>query len=91
MLLGTAGLCLGNRETRPDSITDRDCSILVPGEEDGVDTTDALDEEDSDDGSRTVCEQLLAAVDDDDGDDFSIHEMISLSIIESIFSSAMAV
>lgn len=66
---------------------------MVAGEVDGVETTDAFDEEDSEDGSRAPCEQLLAAeaVDGDADDVLSIHEIISLSIIESIFSRAVVV
>lgn len=91
--LGTVVAVLGNKTTLPDSITDTDCSIFVAGEVDGVDTTDAFDEEDSDDGSRTECEQVLGAFDEEDDvvDVLSIHEIMSLSIIESIFSNAMDV
>lgn len=88
VVVDDADLVLGSRTTRPDSITDKDCSILAAGDVDGVETTDAFDEEDSDDGSRTECEQPLAvAVDAVDG--VLSESVMSFSISESILSKAV--
>lgn len=85
-------LFLGITTTRPDSLTETDFSIFAAGEVDGVETTDAFDDEDNEDGNRTECGHVLAAFDVVvvvGVVDLLIHEIISWSIIESIFSRAV--